>query len=47
MEKISDLINSDGSVSEEIFSTPKPGLSIEAAKFISELDLFGALWCFS
>lgn len=43
MEKISDLVKEDGNVDPAIFSLPKPGLTIEAAKFISELDLFGAI----
>jgi len=43
MNKISHLINEDGSADPEIFSIPKPGISIEAAKFISELDLFSVI----
>jgi len=43
MDKIEGMCDENGNTSSEIFSISKPGLKIEAAKYISELDLFSMI----
>lgn len=40
MNKIEQYINKDGSVSDVVFTLPRAGISGEASKYISEMDVF-------
>jgi hypothetical protein len=43
MNKAKSSIKNDGTVDDSIFSIKRPGLTVEAAKYISKLDIFGAI----